>query len=233
MTLVSRLAISSGIGLLAVFAGMRFAGSSSAQGAGTTTGAAGESEFMEQLEAEKGTESVVLGGGCFWCIEAIFQNFRGVKKVESGYAGGTSDNPTYEEVSSGRRGHAEVVRVFFDPAVITLKQILTIFFHSHDPTTKDRQGYDTGPQYRSIILYGSAEQRRVTEEVVTEVGAAKLWGEAPLVTEVAPLTKFFRAEEYHQNYYRNNSKNRYCSIIIAPKVQKIRKEFSSLLLRPS
>ena len=178
-------------------------------------------------------ESITLGGGCFWCLEAVFQNFRGVAAVESGYAGGKVGNPAYEHVSSGDTGHAEVVRVTFDPAVISLEKILTIFFHAHDPTTKDRQGNDFGTQYRSAIFFGSAAQRDTATKVRDEIARSGLWGKKELATEITALDTFYRAEEYHQNYYRSNPTKGYCLIVIGPKVQKIRKEFKDLLADPS
>ncbi len=175
------------------------------------------------------TESIVLGGGCFWCIEAIFQGFKGVGKVESGYSGGAEATAHYEAVGYGNTGHAEVVRVYFDPQLISLDQILTIFFHAHDPTTLNRQGNDVGSQYRSAIFYSSPEQKIAAERVRDTIAAEKIWGTKELVTEISPLKGFFRAEDYHQNYYANNPSRGYCSIVIAPKVQKIRREFSALL----
>jgi peptide-methionine (S)-S-oxide reductase len=177
----------------------------------------------------KSMEVVTLGGGCFWCVEAVFQNFAGVEKVESGYAGGTTENPTYEDIGRGDTGHAEVIQVTFDTKVLSLEQVLTIFFHAHDPTTKNRQGNDVGPQYRSIVLYASEAQKIATEKVIREVTESRLWGTAPLTTEVVSLTKFYSAEAYHQNYFALNGSQPYCSFVIAPKVQKIRKEFKELL----
>jgi peptide-methionine (S)-S-oxide reductase len=174
-------------------------------------------------------EQIILGGGCFWCMEAVFQSFRGVDKVESGFAGGSLDNPTYDDVVGGDTGHAEVVRVVFNPSIISLKQILTIFFHAHDPTTKDRQGNDVGPQYRSLILYSSDEQREVAEKVKNDISQTKLWGGKAIVTEVSALKAFYKAEEYHQNYYKNNSNRPYCLLVVGPKVQKIKEEFRDLL----
>lgn len=174
-------------------------------------------------------ESIVLGGGCFWCVEAIFQGFRGVLAVESGYAGGAAANPSYEDVSTGTSGHVEVVRVDFDPAEISREQVLTIFFHSHDPTTPNRQGNDVGPQYRSAIFYSDDVQRLSAEKVRDQIVKEKLWGARPVVTEIAPLKAFYGAEDYHQNYYENNKSNGYCSLVIAPKLYKVRKTFSELL----
>lgn len=175
------------------------------------------------------TEHVVLGGGCFWCMEAVFKGFNGVLAVESGYAGGSKSDPTYHDLGPIDSQHAEVVRITFDPKVITLSQILTIFFHAHDPTTVNRQGVDVGPQYRSIILYDSAEQKKTAEITLTAVQSSGLWGKNKIVTEVSPLVKFYRAEEYHQDYFAKNRSNQYCSIVIGPKIQKIRREFKSLL----
>ena len=177
-------------------------------------------------------ESIVLGGGCFWCMEAIFQQFKGILHVESGYAGGEKESPTYHEVGDGDTGHAEVVRVEFDPKVISLSQVLTIFFHAHDPTTKNQQGADVGSQYRSAILYSSEAQHQTVTKVQDQIILSHLWGEKPIVTEIAPLKKFYRAEDYHQNYYRSNPSQPYCSYVIGPKVQKIRKEFAALLKEP-
>jgi len=173
-------------------------------------------------------ESIVLGGGCFWCIEAILADLNGVDEVISGYAGGETVNPTYEQVSSGRTGHAEVVKVTFDPAVISLHDILTIFFTLHDPTTPNRQGADSGTQYRSIVLYTSPEQKEETEKVMEEIMDQGVW-EDDLVTEVEALEKFYPAEDYHQEYYENNKNQPYCSVVIAPKVAKLRKLYHDKL----
>lgn len=200
--------------------------------AGEKGGGSGEAEQPEQRgqkHMKKNIESIVLGGGCFWCIEAVFQSFRGVEHVESGYAGGSLPKPDYHSVSAGTTGHAEVVRVDFDPAQISLRQILTIFFHAHDPTTKDRQGADVGTQYRSVILYQSDAQRQIAESVKAEIEEGRLWGEKSIVTEIESLSEFYRAEDYHQDYYRNNPQQGYCAMVIAPKLRKIRKEFSELL----
>jgi methionine-S-sulfoxide reductase len=159
------------------------------------------------------TEQMTIGGGCFWCVEAVFQRIDGVLKVESGYAGGHVPNPTYEQVCSGTTGHAEVVQVTYDPQKISYKTLLEIFFRTHDPTTPNRQGNDVGTQYRSIILYHNPEQQRIAEEVIRETNAAKIWPN-PIVTEVVPLTAFYKAEAYHQNYYnQNRTKNPYCIFV--------------------
>jgi peptide-methionine (S)-S-oxide reductase len=174
-------------------------------------------------------EVATLGGGCFWCTEAIFSEVKGVEKVEPGYAGGTVENPTYEQVCTGTTGHAEVVQITFDPQLISYRQLLTIFFTIHDPTTPNRQGEDVGSQYRSIILYHSEEQRRVAEEVMEEVRRAKIWGDRPIVTELVPFKAFYRAEEYHHNYYRRNPDKPYCRLVIAPKLAKFRSHYPDML----
>lgn len=169
-------------------------------------------------------ESATLGGGCFWCLEAVFVELRGVERVVSGYAGGDVPDPTYERVCSGRTGHAEVVRVTFDPAVLSYEDLLRVFFAIHDPTTPNRQGVDVGTQYRSIILYESEAQRQAAEAIIAEVGAAGIWDDA-IVTEVVPLETFHPAERYHADYYARNPDQAYCQIVIAPKVAKFRKQF--------
>ena len=173
-------------------------------------------------------ESAVLAGGCFWCIETIFQDLKGVEMVESGYSGGATTNPTYKEVCEGNTGHAEVVRITFDPAVISFEQLLTVFFHIHNPTTLNRQGADAGTQYRSAIFYTGDEQKTSVEKVISEITTSKLWDD-PIVTEVTAFDKFYKAEEYHQDYYNNNPNQGYCSMVIAPKVKKFYKEFPQLL----
>ena len=170
------------------------------------------------------TEKVTLGGGCFWCLEAVYQDLKGVDLVESGYAGGHVENPTYREVCGEGTGHAEVVQVTYDPSVITIDDLLDIFFTIHDPTTPNRQGNDVGPQYRSIILYHNDAQRDAAEKAVAKYNESGFWG-SPIVTEVVPLTIFYRAEDYHQNYFKNNPGQGYCRIIVAPKVAKARAKF--------
>ena len=174
------------------------------------------------------TETATLGAGCFWCIEAVYQELKGVEHVVSGYAGGEVENPTYYQVCSGMTGHAEVVQVIFDPEVISFEEILYVFWRTHDPTTLNRQGLDTGTQYRSIILYESEEQRVVAEKSKQETDASSLWPNS-IVTEIAPLTVFYEGEEYHQNFYRANPSQPYCTFIIDPKMAKFRKEFSDQL----
>ena len=170
------------------------------------------------------TEVATLGGGCFWCLEAVYEELRGVEKVESGYAGGAVPNPTYRQVCTGTTGHAEVVQVTFDPEVVSFREILEVFFTIHDPTTLNRQGADVGTQYRSAVFYHDEEQKRVAAEVVAELEESRLWND-PIVTEVAPFDTFYVAEDYHQEYYRNNGYQPYCQVVIAPKVAKFRKQY--------
>lgn len=172
------------------------------------------------------TEVATLGAGCFWCVEAIYQDLKGVLKVESGYSGGHIDNPTYREVCSGLTGHAEVINVTFDPAVISFKEVLEIFFTFHDPTTLNRQGADSGTQYRSAIFYHSPEQKTTAEAVKQSMQS--VWDD-PIVTEITAFEKFYKAEQYHQNYYKDNPNQPYCSIVIAPKVKKFRQQYQEKL----
>jgi peptide-methionine (S)-S-oxide reductase len=176
------------------------------------------------------TESSVLGGGCFWCLEAVYNELRGVQHVISGYAGGTVPNPSYEQVCGGRTGHAEVVQVTFDPHVISYREILEVFFTIHDPTTLNRQGADVGTQYRSIILYNSPEQEEIARSVMAEVETSGVW-RSRLVTELVPLERFYPAEAYHQNYFETNPYQPYCQIVIAPKVAKVREKYLARLKR--
>jgi peptide-methionine (S)-S-oxide reductase len=169
-------------------------------------------------------ETATLGGGCFWCLEAVFNELRGVVSVESGYCGGGVADPTYKQVCAGTTGHAEVVRVRFDPMLVSYREILQVFFTIHDPTTLNRQGNDIGTQYRSVIFTETPLQKATAEQVISELNAKKIW-EAPIVTEVVPSDTFYRAEDYHQEYFRNNSGQPYCQVIVAPKVAKFRKHF--------
>jgi peptide-methionine (S)-S-oxide reductase len=171
-----------------------------------------------------GREVATLGGGCFWCLEAVFDDLAGVESVESGYMGGRTREPSYEEVCGGDTGHAEVVRVTFDPKAISLREILQVFFVIHDPTTLNRQGNDVGTQYRSAIFYHSPEQKRIADEVIAELAREKVYDDR-IVTEVTPATEFWIAERYHQDYFRNNPGQPYCMWVVAPKVQKFRKHF--------
>lgn len=174
------------------------------------------------------TETAVFGAGCFWCVEAIYERVSGVKSVESGYAGGHVENPTYREVTSGTTGHAEVARLEYDPNVISYEELLEVFWHTHNPTTKNRQGADVGPQYRSVIFYMNEEQKQIAEKSMKKTDASDLWAD-PIVTEIEPLINYSVAEDYHQNYYENNPNAGYCSIVIAPKIAKFKKDFPHLL----
>jgi peptide-methionine (S)-S-oxide reductase len=166
-----------------------------------------------------------LGGGCFWCLEAVFDRLEGVTSVESGYMGGHVENPTYRQVCSGNTGHVEIVRVNFDADKLSFRDLLEVFFSIHDPTTLNRQGNDIGTQYRSVIFYTSEEQRRTAEQIISELNAERHWPN-PIVTTVEPATKFFVAEDYHQEYYENNSSQPYCQFVVAPKVKKFQKKFA-------
>jgi peptide-methionine (S)-S-oxide reductase len=185
-------------------------------------------ETMTTSVPDGGKEVATLGGGCFWCTEAVFTELKGVERVDSGYAGGTTRNPTYEQVCSGRTGHAEVTQVTFDPKVLSYHDLLTIFFTVHDPTTLDRQGGDVGTQYRSVVFYHSDAQRATAEAVVRELTEEKLWRK-PIVTEIVPFTAFYPAEDYHRDYYRRNPTGGYCQMVIAPKVGKFRAKFADRL----
>jgi peptide-methionine (S)-S-oxide reductase len=171
---------------------------------------------------------VVLGGGCFWCLQPVFEELRGVEKVVVGYAGGSVMDPTYEQVCTGRTGHAEVVEVTFDSAVLPLEDLLQVFFSVHDPTTLNRQGHDVGTQYRSVIFAGTSDQKATAEQVVRELDAAKLWG-GPIVTQISPGSPFYAAEDYHQDYFAKNPDAGYCRAVVAPKVAKFRKQFRDQL----
>lgn len=188
------------------------------------------------METERGQpgegrlEEATLGAGCFWCVEAVFQRIRGVEHVESGYSGGALQNPTYEQVCTGRTGHAEVARIVFDPNVLSFEQILEVFWHSHDPTTLNRQGADVGTQYRSVIFYHDEGQRLTAEKSKERVEASKLWPD-PIVTLIEPIRNYYKAEDYHQNYFKLHSTAPYCSFVIGPKLAKFQREFAQLLKR--
>lgn len=173
-------------------------------------------------------ETITLGGGCFWCVEAVFDDLRGVEDVVSGYMGGATANPTYEDICGGRTGHAEVIQVMFDPSVISFREILEVFFAVHDPTTLNRQGNDAGTQYRSVIFYHTAEQKEIAERVIQSVGGGKVWDD-PVVTEVAPAGVFYPAEDYHQEFFKRNPHQGYCMAVVSPKLSKFRKNFTSKL----
>ncbi len=175
-----------------------------------------------------GLEQATLGGGCFWCLEAVYERVEGVTAVRSGYAGGATANPSYQQVCSGTTGHAEVVQVTFDRRVIPYREILEIFFAIHDPTTPNRQGADVGTQYRSVIFHHSGEQREAARQVIAELEAQGVWA-APIVTAVDPLERLYPAEDYHQGYFRNNPYQSYCQVVVAPKVAKFRQKFAHRL----
>ena len=180
------------------------------------------------MTGEQGREVATLGGGCFWCLEAVFEQLRGVEKVVSGYSGGSVPDPTYRHVCTGDTGHAEVVQVSFDPAVISFSDVLDVFFATHDPTTLNRQGADFGTQYRSAIFYHTPEQKEIAERRIAELNAADIWPR-PIVTQVVPFETFYPAEDYHQGYFRANPTQGYCQAVISPKVAKFRKQFTDRL----
>ena len=182
------------------------------------------SSDSEQVKQQMTT----LGGGCFWCLEAVYDEIKGVTDVVSGYSGGEVTGPSYEEVCTGQTGHAEVVQVTFYPNIISYQEILRIFFGIHDPTSLNRQGADVGTQYRSVIFYHNQEQKQLATALIKELDSTEIW-DAPIVTEIVPLKLFFRAEDYHQNYFKNNPNQSYCRAVVAPKVAKFRKEFASNL----
>jgi peptide-methionine (S)-S-oxide reductase len=173
-------------------------------------------------------QTATLAGGCFWCLEAVYDEIKGVHSVESGYAGGHMDNPTYREVCNGTTGHAEVVQVHFDPNIVSYRNLLNVFFAIHDPTTLNRQGADTGTQYRSAIFFHDDEQKSVAEELIKDLNAQKIW-DKPIVTEVTKIGEFYMAEDYHQEYFAKNPYQPYCQAVVAPKVSKFRKHFLDLL----
>ena len=172
-------------------------------------------------------ETAYFGGGCFWCIEAIFRKIKGVTEATPGYAGGNKENPTYEEVSSGKTGHAEVVKVEFDPTIVSFEELLTVFFYSHNPGTLNQQGSDIGKQYRSVVFYANKKQKTVAEKFVARLRDEKAY-DKPIVTEIRPLEAFYKAENYHQKYFEKNPDKAYCQIVIAPKIEKIKKTFDRL-----
>lgn len=178
--------------------------------------------------SNKQIEVTTLGAGCFWCVEAIFKRIDGVINVESGYSGGMVKNPTYRDVCTGNTGHAEVIQITFNPTKISFAQLLEIFFKTHDPTTLNRQGADIGTQYRSIILYHSEEQRLIAEDIIRKLNGAGIWND-PIVTQVEPFIVFFKAENYHQDYYANNTKQPYCQMVINPKIEKFERIFKEYI----
>ena len=182
----------------------------------------------ESNHAEGQLEKATFGSGCFWCTEAVFQQLKGVKSVVSGYSGGEAANPTYEQICSGRTGHAEVAQITYDPAVVSFDDLLKVFWQTHDPTTPNRQGHDVGTQYRSAIFYHNEDQRRIAEAYKQQLDASGTFG-TPIVTEITPLKNFYPAENYHQNYFRSNPTQSYCAWVIRPKVEKFQKELQHLI----
>ena len=183
---------------------------------------------MQDSQAENKLETAVFGGGCFWCTEAIFQRLRGVESVESGYTGGRLPNPTYEQVSLGNTGHAEAIKIEFDPSIIKYTDLLNVFFATHDPTTLNRQGADVGEQYRSAVFYTSSEQKKEARDFIQKLAYEEIYTD-PIVTEISQLDKFYPAESYHQRYYDQNQNKTYCQVVINPKVAKLRQKFAALL----
>lgn len=178
------------------------------------------------------TQTIVFGGGCFWCTEAVFQSLRGVVSVVPGYAGGHTENPTYEDICTGTTGHAEVVRVEYNPEEISIKDLLTVFFATHDPTQLNKQGADVGTQYRSVIFFTTEEQEKQAREMIADIERTSHLG-GPIVTEIAPLPVFYPAEEYHKNYFARNPEKAYCQIVINPKIEKVQERFAQLLISNS
>jgi peptide-methionine (S)-S-oxide reductase len=179
---------------------------------------------MNERKTSQHAEVATLGGGCFWCLEAVYDQLKGVISVESGYSGGSIPNPSYRLVCTGTTGHAEVTQITFDPSVVSYRELLQVFFTIHDPTTLNRQGGDVGSQYRSVIFYHSPEQKAIAESVIADLTEQAVWSD-PIVTELAPLEVFYVAEDYHQEYYANNSQQPYCQVVIAPKVAKFRRKY--------
>lgn len=183
---------------------------------------------FSQNKKASNLETITLGGGCYWCVEAVYENLDGVKSVVSGFSGGKIANPTYEEVCTGTTGHAEVVQITYDKNVTDINEIFKVFFTVHDPTTLNRQGADVGTQYRSVIFYKNAEQKKAAETIIAELNKAKVYS-SPIVTKVEPFKAFYKAEDYHQNYYANNKNQPYCKMVIQPKIEKFEKVFKDKL----
>jgi peptide-methionine (S)-S-oxide reductase len=181
-----------------------------------------------KMENLKNLDTATLGAGCFWCVEAVFQRIKGVKLVESGYSGGNVNNPTYQQVCSGNTGHAEVSRIYYDPQEVSFSDLLEVFFGTHDPTTLNRQGADAGTQYRSVIFYHNDEQKSIALEYKKKIDDSKVF-DSHVVTEISPVINFYKAEDYHQNYYNDNTNQSYCSIVITPKLEKLKKIFKDKL----
>ena len=181
-----------------------------------------------EMNSNKNMEEATFGAGCFWCVEAVYELVEGVIHVESGYSGGHVQNPSYRQVTTGRTGHVEVTRIHFDSTVISYKELLEVLWHTHDPTTLNRQGNDVGPMYRSVIFYHNEEQKAIAEESLVKTDTSGLWND-PIVTNIEPLTNYYVAENYHQNYFENNPNAGYCSFVIAPKIKKFKRDFAHLL----
>ena len=188
--------------------------------------------FAQKKDTIRSTnlESIVLGGGCYWCVEAVYENLNGVQSVVSGFSGGKISNPSYYDVSSGKTGHAEVVQITYDKTITNIDEIFKVFFTVHDPTTLNRQGADVGTQYRSVIFYKNEEQKQAALSIINSLKKAKVY-DSPIVTTLEPFTKFYKAEEYHQNYYQNNKNQPYCQLVIQPKIEKFEKVFKNRLKR--
>ena len=184
----------------------------------------------EKVKTKSNLETIVIGGGCYWCVEAVYENLIGVKSVVSGFSGGSVNNPSYEEVSSGRTGAAEVVQITYDANITNLNEIFKVFFTVHDPTTLNKQGADVGTQYRSVIFYKNQEQKLAAQTIINALKKAKVY-KTPIVTTLEPFSKFYKAEEYHQNYYENNKNQPYCQMVIQPKIKKFEKVFKDRLKR--
>ncbi|WP_369769484.1 peptide-methionine (S)-S-oxide reductase MsrA [Flavobacterium sp. WC2416] len=188
-----------------------------------------ETKIIEEKPSNKNNlETITLGGGCYWCVEAVYENLNGVKSAVSGFSGGKNANPSYEDVSTGRTGYVEVVQITYDKTVTNLNEIFQVFFTVHDPTTLNRQGADVGTQYRSVIFYKNEEQRLAAQNIINELSNAKIYN-SPIVTVVEPLTTFYKAEDYHQDYYANNKNQPYCRMVIQPKIEKFEKLFKDKL----
>lgn len=190
----------------------------------------GQKIEKNKMKSEPNLETIVIGGGCYWCVEAVYENLIGVKSVVSGFSGGSVSNPTYDEVSSGRTGAAEVVQITYDTNSTNLDEIFKVFFTVHDPTTLNRQGADVGTQYRSVIFYKNEKQKLAAQTIISALKKAKVY-KSPIVTTLEPFSKFYKAEEYHQNYYENNKSQRYCQMVIQPKIEKFEKVFKDRLKR--
>ncbi len=190
----------------------------------------GQKIEKNKIKSEPNLETIVIGGGCYWCVEAVYENLIGVKLVVSGFSGGTVNNPTYDEVSSGRTGAAEVVQITYDANITNLNEIFKVFFTVHDPTTLNKQGADVGTQYRSVIFYKDENQKLAAQNIINALKKAKVY-KSPIVTTLEPLSRFYKAEDYHQNYYENNKNQPYCQMVIQPKIKKFEKVFKDRLKR--